>query len=312
MVEANGEAFFKRGPALCSAVGFDGHLKLFNPAFQRAFGWSREELLGSFYLDLVHPADAQRARATFAAALDGREGHISVRVRNVDGSYRWTEWRSSTDMKGRVIYGIGNEVPGGPRLAGGAGYESDSPVRVLLDRSPVGIAMSDRDGRILEANAALCDLLGYSREELLGRELSALIGEDGRARHVAALRELFTGKDSSYEAFETYLSADGNPGKTRLEVDVVRDGDGSPLYYVSHWHPGDRAPRPDRASGPSPTPRELDVLRLAAEGLSTEEMATRLEVSPTTVKTHLKNLYAKMGVSNRAGAVAEALRRKLI
>jgi two-component system nitrate/nitrite response regulator NarL len=58
--------------------------------------------------------------------------------------------------------------------------------------------------------------------------------------------------------------------------------------------------------------REHQVLRLIAEGRSTPEIAADLHVAPATVKTHLRNLYEKLGVSERAAAVAEAMRRGLL
>jgi DNA-binding CsgD family transcriptional regulator len=60
------------------------------------------------------------------------------------------------------------------------------------------------------------------------------------------------------------------------------------------------------------SPRELQVLQLVAEGKSAPEIAGVLFVSAGTVKTHLKNIYGKLGSRDRASAVAEALRRGLI
>jgi DNA-binding CsgD family transcriptional regulator len=56
------------------------------------------------------------------------------------------------------------------------------------------------------------------------------------------------------------------------------------------------------------TPREREVLQLAAEGLSGPNIAERLFVSPGTVKTHFKHIYEKLGVRDRAAAVARGLR----
>jgi two-component system nitrate/nitrite response regulator NarL len=58
--------------------------------------------------------------------------------------------------------------------------------------------------------------------------------------------------------------------------------------------------------------REAEVLALIADGLSVPEMADRLMISTATVKTHVKNLFEKLGVHDRAAAVAEAMRRGLV
>jgi two-component system, NarL family, nitrate/nitrite response regulator NarL len=60
------------------------------------------------------------------------------------------------------------------------------------------------------------------------------------------------------------------------------------------------------------TPREREVLKLVAEGLSAPEVGVRLFIEQSTVKSHLKNIYEKLGVSERAAAVAEGMRRGLL
>jgi PAS domain S-box-containing protein len=60
------------------------------------------------------------------------------------------------------------------------------------------------------------------------------------------------------------------------------------------------------------TPRELEVLQLAADGHSGRAIATRLIVSPSTIKTHFNHIYEKLGVSDRPAAVASAMRLGLI
>jgi PAS domain S-box-containing protein len=65
--------------------------------------------------------------------------------------------------------------------------------------------------------------------------------------------------------------------------------------------------------GPAPlTERETEVLRLAAEGFSGPGIAEQLGLSPATVKTHFEHVYEKLGVGDRAAAVAQALRTGLI
>ncbi len=58
--------------------------------------------------------------------------------------------------------------------------------------------------------------------------------------------------------------------------------------------------------------RELEVLELVAQGTSNRDAAARLFISEATVKTHLMHIYAKLGVNDRAAAVAEAFNRGLL
>jgi DNA-binding NarL/FixJ family response regulator len=60
------------------------------------------------------------------------------------------------------------------------------------------------------------------------------------------------------------------------------------------------------------TSREREVLALLVEGLSNPQIGERLSVSRSTARAHVSNILAKLGVSNRAEAIALALRRKLV
>jgi two-component system, NarL family, nitrate/nitrite response regulator NarL len=60
------------------------------------------------------------------------------------------------------------------------------------------------------------------------------------------------------------------------------------------------------------TEREREVLRLTADGLSASELGERIHLSPSTVKTHLQHIYEKLGVRDRAAAVAEGMRRGIV
>jgi DNA-binding NarL/FixJ family response regulator len=70
-----------------------------------------------------------------------------------------------------------------------------------------------------------------------------------------------------------------------------------------------RQPAPD---ADALSARELEVLRLVAQGATNREAAARLFISEATVKTHLLHIYAKLGVSDRAAAVAEGFARGLL
>ena len=70
--------------------------------------------------------------------------------------------------------------------------------------------------------------------------------------------------------------------------------------------------REESESRPRLSEREHEVLGLIAQGLSAPEIGERIHLSTATVKTHLQHLYEKLGVSERAAAVAEGMRRGLL
>lgn len=70
--------------------------------------------------------------------------------------------------------------------------------------------------------------------------------------------------------------------------------------------------RRNENDAPSLSQREREVLEMIAAGKSIPAMAKELFLAPSTVKTHVQRLYEKLGVSDRAAAVAEAMRRRLL
>ncbi|HEX4017892.1 MAG TPA: response regulator transcription factor [Frankiaceae bacterium] len=70
--------------------------------------------------------------------------------------------------------------------------------------------------------------------------------------------------------------------------------------------------RRDTPEGGALSPREVEVLRLVAEGATNQTAARALIISETTVKTHLLHIYTKLGVRDRASAVAAAYKRGLL
>ena len=135
----------------------------------------------------------------------------------------------------------------------------------------------------------------------------AVIRLPGSEHHVPALPELADRLEARLgaEAFRLH-SAQGagmDLGDTarfaRLEIQRARDALRTPAAT--------RAARPGGLSA-----REVDVLRLAAEGLTTREIAARLTISAKTADRHIQNLYTKIGASNRAAATRWAVEHGLV
>ena len=88
---------------------------------------------------------------------------------------------------------------------------------------------------------------------------------------------------------------------------------------VREVHAGRRILPPDvlarleeRAASPTLTPREIEVMRLVAAGRRDKEIAVALSISNQTARVHMKNIFAKLGVSDRTEAMSVAIRRGII
>jgi PAS domain S-box-containing protein len=79
-------------------------------------------------------------------------------------------------------------------------------------------------------------------------------------------------------------------------------------YEIGHF----LARRSGELSAPALSARELQVLQLSANGYARRQIAEEIELSEATIKTHMEHIYKKLGVPDRASAVAEALRQGLI
>jgi DNA-binding CsgD family transcriptional regulator len=90
------------------------------------------------------------------------------------------------------------------------------------------------------------------------------------------------------------------------------EGESLTIDEVAAYASRARGERKRPSSGwASLTPTELEVVKLAAKGLSNPEIRTRLFIGRATVKTHLAHVFTKLGVTSRAGLAAEATRKGL-
>ncbi|MFC9087785.1 response regulator [Nocardiopsis dassonvillei] len=105
-----------------------------------------------------------------------------------------------------------------------------------------------------------------------------------------------------------YLLKDASPDELLRGVRAVHRGE-SVLAPTAVRHLMGQVRRP---AGRSLSDRELQVLGLVADGASNRAAAARLFISEASIKTHLQHVYNKLGVRDRAAAVAEAYRRGLL
>ncbi|MDQ4105043.1 MAG: diguanylate cyclase, partial [Actinomycetota bacterium] len=110
---------------------------------------------------------------------------------------------------------------------------SEARFRGVFDSSPVAIAISESNGRIVQANSSLEKILGYSSSELLGRELSTLFAPGDRRLVEGHYRDLVTGQGSRFRVRVPLRLADGETASVYLDASVLRDAEQAPRCIVT-------------------------------------------------------------------------------
>src|SRR6476619_3814546 len=158
-------------------------------------GYSPEEFTSRRlnYADIMLPEDRPATReAVFAALRERRMYEVEHCIRHKDGSIRWIWARGhgvfAPDGSLRFIEGLNLDVTS-RKQAEEALRESEERFRGTFENAAVGIAHVDLTGQVLRVNQTCCAILGYSREELLGKNFLDFSHPDD----LATSAELFAG-----------------------------------------------------------------------------------------------------------------------
>ncbi len=111
--------------------------------------------------------------------------------------------------------------------------ESENRFSDAFEHAPIGVGLASLEGRWLQANPALCDLLGYSEAELLLLTFQEMTHPDDLAADLENAGRMFAGEFHSYRSEKRYLHARGHLVTVLLNVTLVRDDEGDPRYFVA-------------------------------------------------------------------------------
>lgn len=144
--------------------------------------------------------------------------------------------------------------------------ESEERFRLTIDEAPIGMARVALDGRFVRVNHALCEIVGYSPDELTALTFQAITHPDYLNADVEAGRQLARGEIPSYKVEKQYVRKDGSAVDVQLSVSVLRSPDGAALSYISQIEDITDRKRAEKALRRAVTARE-QVLRIVAHDL---------------------------------------------
>ena len=214
----------------------DGIVTTWNASAEEMFGYSADEIVGK-PIRLLIPAERQNEEDEILARLRAGqriEHYETVRVTK-DGHLLDVSLTISpiVDRSGAIVGAsktIYNIMP--RRRLEQAILDQEERFRVTFEQSPVGIAHVAPDGRWLRVNNRMCEILGYTREELLTLTVQEVTHPADLDSDTAQMEKMLRGEITRYELEKRYLRKDGSLTWGNLTVALVHKPDSTPDYFI--------------------------------------------------------------------------------
>jgi PAS domain S-box-containing protein len=206
-----------------------------NRAYERWFGVSPESLIGKHISELLgrlYPLNLPHIEA----ALRGEPQEFEREIPDpAGGPSRHSLANYIPDIVAGVVRGFFVLVTdiSAIKRAQIELRESEERFRLTLDEAPIGMALVALDGRFLRVNRALCDIVGYSAEELTGLTFQAITHPDDLNAGLELTERLSRGEIPRYELEKRYIRKDGTLVDALLSASVLRGREGAPLHFIA-------------------------------------------------------------------------------
>jgi PAS domain S-box-containing protein len=227
------DRFFTLTNDLFCIAGFDGHFKRLNPAWEKTFGYTTEELTAKPFETFLHPEDVEKTRQEFARQHRG-EGVVSFenRYRCKDGSYRWLLWNAQPLVAEQLIFASARDMTERKQMEESL-RQSEERARLMVESvKDYAIFMLDPDGRVVNWNPGAERIKGYRAEEIIGRHFSCFYPEKS-IREGIPERELRVARDTGRSEDEGWrVRKDGSLFWANAVISAVRNSQGGLLGFV--------------------------------------------------------------------------------
>jgi len=187
------------------------------------------------FSSVVHPDDLPITYRAVAAITRQESFELTYRLLHADGHSVWVreKGRGEYDSHGQLqwisgfIWDISDRKAVEDQLR-----LSQQRFSSAFSTAPQGMALVSLQGQWLEVNEVLCEMLGYSREQLLRSNFQQTTHPDDLMTDQANIEELLAGEISSYQIEKRYLDSQGRIIWVLLSVSLVRDSNDAPVHFV--------------------------------------------------------------------------------
>ncbi|MFN8441884.1 MAG: PAS domain S-box protein [Caldilineaceae bacterium] len=212
-------------------------ITVWNRGAEQMYGWQAEEVMGQLVREVIQTEidDTTRQQAIQELQATGRM-RMEVITHHKDGSPVATEviTVTLTDGEGEITgYLSINRDIRERKATEAALQDSEERFRVTFEQAPVGIAHSNLEGKYIRVNHRLCEMLGYTRIEMLQKDLHTITHPDDEAISQQQMKHILAGDSPSYTIEKRYLRKDGSYLWVNVTVSVVRNlKTHAPEYFI--------------------------------------------------------------------------------
>lgn len=215
----------------------DGTFTFVNEVFCNFFEKTRSELIGKTYIPQMPVEDLERF-SKFLVQLnkDNPVGHFTHRVIRPDGEIRWLRWTDTAilDKEGNITeyQTVGRDVTS-RKKAEDALRDSEQQLQLIFENAPIGMALTDFKRNFIKVNKAYCNIVGYTKDELMKLKFDDFTHSDDRKLddEIYDRSEIKGPPNVHYE--KRYISKQGKTIHVEVHLSVLRNSSGQPYQQIA-------------------------------------------------------------------------------
>jgi PAS domain S-box-containing protein len=224
-------SLFEQASDAIMVTDFNGNFTEVNASLCKMFGYTREELLQLDVSKLIDSENLKTKPIAFSALEIGEHIFSQRPMVRKDGTIVEVESNVKKSGDGRIMAIVRDVTE--LRKAQKQVQISEALFRGAFEDSAIGMAVVSLDGRWIKVNKELSNITGYSESELLSKTFYEITHPDDLPRDNENMQNAQAGRSGAFKVEKRYIHKNGNTIWVNINVSVIKDAEGIPLYLVS-------------------------------------------------------------------------------